>query len=237
MTRNLLGLLILSSILLLVSWSYLIVASDDQFGDLELTSGSLDENGTIIPGAPLFPKAVSGMALQGQQVYLSLGCVNCHTQQVRLEGIGRDLERGWGFRPSMPRDYVRLAQPLLGRFRHGPDLSNAGTRSELTEKSLHRHLYSPQADFPDSICQPNPFLFDRKDIDGDVSANGLSLGDGTEIIPNKDARKLVAYLKSLRQDYELPEMPFVVEPPMALAPVTPQNEGDASPENNQTSDE
>ena len=156
MTRNLTGLLVLSSVLLLFSWRYLIVATDRQYGKLDLTSGSLDENGSIVAGASLYPKTISGMAHQGQQVYLSLGCITCHTQQVRLEGVGRDLERGWGLRPSMPRDYVRQAQPLLGRFRHGPDLSNAGTRKELTEEALHRHLYSPQADSPDSICQPNP---------------------------------------------------------------------------------
>jgi len=232
--------LLLSSVLLLVSWRYLIVASERQFGEMELTSASLDENDSIIPGAPLYPKAVSGMALQGKQVYLSLGCVNCHTQQVRLEGVGRDLEQGLGLRPSMPRDYIRSGQPLLGRVRLGPDLANAGTREELTENALHKHLYSPQADSPESICQPNPFLFERNAIQGDRSSGSLDLGDGTEIKPKRDAHKLVAYVKSLRQDYELPEMPFLVDPPIVIVPIPPPapaaEEGE-SPENNQTSDE
>lgn len=237
MTRNLAGLLVLSSVLLLFSWRYLIVATDRQYGKLDLTSGSLDENGSIVAGASLYPKTISGMAHQGQQVYLSLGCITCHTQQVRLEGVGRDLERGWGLRPSMPRDYVRQAQPLLGRFRHGPDLSNAGTRKELTEEALHRHLYSPQADSPDSICQPNPYLFERREIKGETSEGALDLGDGTEISPTRDARKLVGYLKSLRQDYELPEMPFVVEPEIVLLPSPPAIPVAPTSENNETSDE
>ena len=238
MTRTLSGLLVLSTVLLLFSWRYLIVATERQYGDLELTSGSLDENGSVIKDASLYPKAISGMAQQGQQVYLSLGCVSCHTQQVRLEGVGHDMERGWGLRPSMPRDYVRIAQPLLGRFRHGPDLSNAGTRKELTEEALLRHLYSPQADSADSICQPNPYLFKHKEIKGDVSEGALDLGDGTEIFPTRDARKLVGYLQSLRQDYELPEMPFLVEPEIEIiAAPAPISATVPTSENNETSNE
>ncbi len=239
MTRNLFGLLVLSSILLLVSWTYLIVASNEQFGGLTLTSDSLDENGSLIPDAPLFPKATAGLARQGREVYVSLGCIACHTQQVRLEHTGKDLARGWGLRPSMPRDYVRQEQPLLGRFRHGPDLANAGTRNELTEEALHRRLFSPQAALPDSICQPNPFLYERSEIQGDASADAYDLGDGTEIVPGREARKLVAYLGSLRQDYELPEMPFVVEPEIEIAPI-PLPVPPSAPvtsENNDTTDE
>lgn len=212
MTRNLLGLLVLSSALLLVSWNYLIVASDEQFGELALTSDSLDENGSVIPNAPLFPQNQTSLGGQGQAVYVSLGCIACHTQQVRAEEVGNDLQRGWGLRPSMPRDYVRQSQPLLGRMRIGPDLANAGTRKELTEEALHLRLFSPQNASPDSVCQPNPFLYERSEIRGDVSGNAYDLGDGTQIAPGREAMKLVAYLSSLRQDYELPEMPFLVEP-------------------------
>jgi cytochrome c oxidase cbb3-type subunit 2 len=237
MTRNLLGLLVLSSVLLLVSWSYLIVGSNDQYGELGLTSDTLDENGSVIPDAALFPKATPGLAHQGSEVYVSLGCIACHTQQVRLEGVGNDLKRGWGLRPSMPRDYVRQSQPLLGRFRHGPDLANAGTRKELTEEALHRRLYSPQIEFPDSTCQPNPFLYDRRKIQGDVSEGAYDLQDGTEIIPGRAARKLVAYLSSLRQDYELPEMPFLIEPEIVIRPVSLLVPPSSTSENNGSSDE
>ena len=139
----------------------------------------------------------------------------------------------------MPRDYIRQEQPLLGRFRHGPDLANEGTRKELTEESLHRRLFSPQTALPDSICQPNPFLYERREIQGDASTDAYDLGDGTEIVPGREARKLVAYLGSLRQDYELPEMPFVVEPEIEIVPIQLLVPPPAPvvPENNDTSDE
>ncbi len=239
MTNSLRGLFLLSSVLLLVSWHYMIVASDGQFGELDLTSVSLDENNSVRVDDPLYPKAMLGLGLQGRQVYVSLGCISCHTQQVRLEGVGRDLERGWGLRPSMPRDYVRQPQPLLGRFRHGPDLANLGTRENFTEEALHLHLYSPQADSPGSICQPNPFLYQHSDIQGDLSEGAFNLGNGSQIVPTRRARKLVAYLKSLRQDYELPEMPFLVEPEIKIipAPLPPVVSAASASDDNATSDE
>ena len=128
----------------------------------------------------------------------------------------------------MPRDYIRQAQPLLGRFRHGPDLANAGARIK-EESALHLHLYSPQADLPDSICQPNPFLYEVRIIQGDKSEGAYDLGDGSEIVPSREARKLVAYLKSLNQEYKLPEMP-ILNSVKSDAPVV-------VPDNNATKDE
>ena len=240
MTRNLLLFTILSSALLLTSWRYLIVASDEQFGassELQLTSETWDENKSVIPDAPLFPKVIQGYAKQGREVYVSLGCIACHTQQVRLEQTGNDLARGWGLRPSVPRDYIRQSQPLLGRFRLGPDLTNVGSRGELDEEALHRHLYSPQADSSESICQPNPFLYTIRAIQGDVSPEAYDLGNGTEMVPGRSARKLAAYLGSLRQNYELPEMPNIIEPEIEIVPIAPPVPAAASAENNESSDE
>lgn len=220
MTRSLIGLLVLSNVLLLVSWRFVIVASDRQFGDLVTTTSSLDEDGNPSAIGDIYPQPIPGIARQGMQVYVSMGCIACHTQQVRLEGFGNDLARKWGERPSVPRDYIRQSQPLLGRFRIGPDLANAGTRDELTQEALHLHLYSPQADSPESICQPNPFLYEVREIQGDKTPGALDLGNGNEILPGPRSMKLVAYLRSLRQDYELPEMPIQVDLPDAAGPPT-----------------
>ena len=104
---------------------------------------------------------------------------------------------------------------------------------------MHRRLFSPQNASPDSVCQPNPFLYERRDIQGNVSENAYDLGDRTEIVPGRQARKLVAYLQSLRQDYELPEMPFVVEPEIEIFPVqlpaaSPES---VTPDDNETNNE
>ena len=42
------------------------------------------------------PNGTPGSAQQGSNEYLALGCTACHTQQVRLEEAGFDVERGWG---------------------------------------------------------------------------------------------------------------------------------------------
>ena len=67
-------------------------------------------------------KAYDDSALAGRQVYVSLGCLYCHSQQVRTPSFGSDAARGWG-RASYPEDYVvRLpAPPGDDAHRAGPD--------------------------------------------------------------------------------------------------------------------
>jgi cytochrome c oxidase cbb3-type subunit 2 len=86
------------------------------------------------------PPPLSGLAERGQQVYASAGCVYCHSQQVRQVGYGSDLERGWGARPTVARDYMRENPAFLGTMRTGPDLTNIGAR-QPSEMWHHQHLY------------------------------------------------------------------------------------------------
>lgn len=53
-----------------------------------------------------FPTRPPGVAARGQLVYANLGCVACHTQQVRRPDFGSDKARGWGDRQSVARDYI-----------------------------------------------------------------------------------------------------------------------------------
>ena len=129
----------------------------------------------------------------------------------------------------VPRDAARAAG--------APPGAGGTSRAELDEEALHRHLYSPQTDSRDSICQPNPFLYTIRGIQGDVSPEAYDLGDGTEIVPGRAARKLAAYLSSLRQNYELPEMPNVVEPEIEIVPIAPIVSSVADAENNESTDE
>jgi cytochrome c oxidase cbb3-type subunit 2 len=139
-------------------------------------------------GGPLFPSREPGLAIQGRAVYLQMGCVTCHTQQVRPAGMGSDIARGWGARPSVARDYVLQSQVLLGDLRYGPDLANVGVR--LTEEQLHQHLRAPSSVVAGSVMPAYEYLYQAK-------------GQGWE--PTDRAVALVAYLKSLRQDYASPE--------------------------------
>jgi len=161
------------------------------------------------------PPPLSGMAVMGQRVYASSGCVYCHSQQVRQVGYGSDLERGWGARPTVARDYMRENPAFLGTMRTGPDLTNIGAR-QPSAMWHHQHLYQPGVVSPGSIMPSYRYLYRLQKIEGQRSANAIDLlppdtaPDGYEIVPTYEAEALVAYLLSLNRNYPLPEAP---EPP------------------------
>ena len=76
----------------------------------------------------------------------------------------------------------------------------------------HRHLYSPRSLHEDSNMPAYRFLYEKRRISGEQSADALELtgrdapGDGWEIVPTYDAKCLVAYLMSLDQSHPLKEV-------------------------------
>ena len=194
------------------AWLAFFVGAKNQYGDLEPTSQYLEENKSIPKGDDLFPKSMPGVAQLGAKEYLSLGCVTCHTQQVRTIDSGFDVERGWGQRPSVPRDYILQKEVLLGHNRVGPDLANIGLRG-YTREWLHKHLFNPQILAEGSICQPSPFLYDVSNENSIGAINADNKADDNAstffIKPSLRANRIVSYLESLKQDYELPEMSFI----------------------------
>lgn len=158
------------------------------------------------------PPPLSGMAVMGQRVYASSGCIYCHSQQVRQVGYGSDLERGWGARPTVARDYMREKPAFLGTMRTGPDLSNIGAR-QPSAMWHHQHLYQPGVVSPGSIMPSYRYLYRLQKIQGQRSANAIDLlppdtaPDGYEVVPTHEAEALVAYLLSLNRNYPLPEAP------------------------------
>ena len=194
-----------------IAWLAFVVGARSQFGDLVPTSEVLDDDGSVPEDAELFPIAFSGIAKQGAEEYAALGCVTCHTQQVRRVEAGFDVERGWGKRPSAPRDYVLQKHVLLGNSRIGPDLANVGLR-EYSDEWLHQHLFEPQSIFSSSLCPPSPFLYQQIDepVNTDIEiASNNDPQDNRHVRPTVRANRLVAYLQALKQDYELPEVSFV----------------------------
>lgn len=168
-------------------------------------------------GEQVWPQAISGLAAQGKQEYIAQGCLYCHSQQVRRKGFGADFERGWGDRQSVPRDYILQKRVQLGTSRTGPDLMTIGQRQPSTEWH-YLHLYNPKMTSPDSIMPPFRYLFETQKIrNGQPSADALRIPDnfayerppeGYEIVPTDRGRALVAYLLSLKLQYELPESRF-----------------------------
>ena len=196
-----------------IAWLAFVVGAREQYGDLAPSPQTLDEDGSFPADADLFPVDLTGMAKQGAEEYASLGCVTCHTQQVRRVETGFDVERGWGKRPSVPRDYVLQDHVLLGNSRIGPDLANLGLR-EYSNEWLHQHLFEPQSIIPSSLCPPSPYLYQEIDepVPSDIEITGGDGDDVRNVRPSIRANRLVSYLQSLKQDYELPEVAFVEQP-------------------------
>jgi len=178
-----------------------------------------DDEGKI---ADIYPIENRGMQA-GRAVYISEGCVYCHSQQVRDEQNGTDLERGWGVRRTVARDYLFESPPLLGSTRIGPDLANVGSakwRNEPADESPEfkpakrdaawqlLHLYAPRTIVKESNMPAYRSLFEKRRISGERSADALNVPteDGYEIVPKPDAKVLVAYLLSLDKSHALKEV-------------------------------
>jgi cbb3-type cytochrome oxidase cytochrome c subunit len=67
-----------------LSWVGLIVQPQLQLGRSPQTTNTLNTT-------EVYPQARSGLAQQGLQVYRSLGCATCHSQQVRQDGTTFDV--------------------------------------------------------------------------------------------------------------------------------------------------
>ena len=85
------------------------------------------------------PAAFNGLAEQGRVVYATNGCVYCHSQQVHSRLANADIDRGWGERRTVARDYLRDRAPYLGDSRLGDDLANVGTRRDKADW-LYEHI-------------------------------------------------------------------------------------------------
>lgn len=98
-------------------------------------------------------RAQSDPVALGREVYVSEGCIHCHSQYVRPGTT--DVVR-WG--PAVPMDQLRReSPPLPGNRRQGPDLTNVGARRSAEWNRLH--LQDPQAVNPGSRMPSYAHLF------------------------------------------------------------------------------
>jgi cytochrome c oxidase cbb3-type subunit 2 len=183
-------------------WVGLIVIPHLQLGEL---TAQAEEGSTEV-----YPRPLEGLAAQGRAVYVSEGCLYCHSQQVRADAYGTDIARGWGDRRTVPRDYVYEHPILLGSMRTGPDLANIGARQP--DETWHLlHIYNPLITSPGSIMPPFDYLFEKRRIVGERAYDALPLKDewappeGYEIVPSDRAKALVAYLKAQNRTFPLKE--------------------------------
>ncbi len=146
---------------------------------------------------------------RGLAVYISEGCVACHTQQVR----NIEMDRTWGERPSLASDYYyskkrmdiwRQSPSLLGSERTGPDLTDIGNRQPSDQWHL-LHLYNPRLVVKRSIMPRYSWLFRISDTlsvksDDVTLPRSITNMQGSDVIvAREEALDLVAYLKGLQQ--------------------------------------
>jgi mono/diheme cytochrome c family protein len=101
--------------------------------------------------------------LAGRNLYISEGCVECHTQEVRA--VAADV----GLGPvSIAGDYANEEPVLRGAVRLGPDLFHAASREGFSSAGLKSLLENPRATRSWSIMPSYSYLSDSE-IDALVS--------------------------------------------------------------------
>jgi len=133
--------------------------------------------------------------------------------EARVVATGADIARGWGTRQSVAADYLYDAPVQLGSLRAGPDLSTIGVRAPDLNWQL-QHLYAPRSLVKNSTMPAFRFLFAVQKIGAQPAPDALVLpkefapADGYEVVPTAEAKRLAAYLVSLKNNAPLYEAPF-----------------------------
>ncbi len=105
----------------------------------------------ILDGSHISPQL--SQIERGRQVYISEGCINCHSQYARPYTQDELL---WG--PAESMQQLRSERPpLIGNRRQGPDLSQIGVRRSA--HWLKAHFYDPPEVSGTSIMPAYGFLF------------------------------------------------------------------------------
>ena len=101
-------------------------------------------------------KPYTPLELQGRDVYIREGCVNCHSQMIRP--FRSETERYGEY--SKAGEFVYDHPFLWGSKRTGPDLQREG--GKYGNAWHYNHLYDPQTMSPGSIMPPYEWLVNQK---------------------------------------------------------------------------
>ncbi|GAB2532079.1 cytochrome-c oxidase, cbb3-type subunit I [Rufibacter soli] len=175
-------------------------------------------------------KPYTALELQGRDVYIKEGCVNCHSQMVRP--FRSETERYGEY--SKAGEFVYDRPFLWGSKRTGPDLHRVG--GKYPNSWHYHHMLDPTSMSPGSIMPNYPWLFEK---DLDISTTEAKIetlaGLGTpyeegyaqkanedlmrqareisadlrkeniEVKPEKEIVALIAYLQRLGTDIKVKE--------------------------------
>jgi cytochrome c oxidase cbb3-type subunit 2 len=110
---------------------------------------------------------LTGLQLEGRDIYIREGCNNCHSQMIRP--LRAEVERYGHY--SVAGELVYNHPFLWGSKRTGPDLARVGG---LYSDDWHRaHLYDPRAVVPESNMPAYPWLFENI-LDGEITPVKMS---------------------------------------------------------------
>jgi cbb3-type cytochrome oxidase cytochrome c subunit len=113
--------------------------------------------------------------------------------------------------PSLPAPVVASASPATAPSPTAPPwpIQTEGLPPMYSAAWQHVHLYSPRSINLDSNMPAYRFLYQKRRITGERSADALQLSgsdappQGWEVVPSYDAKCLVAYLMALNQSHPL----------------------------------
>jgi len=137
----------------------------------------------VLIGSTAAPKLEAqdrALIAQGRAVFISEGCIHCHSQYVRPASPDEDR---WGPAASVSAG-LQSSPPLFGNRRQGPDLQNVGNRRSAEWNRVH--LISPQAVAAGSRMPSYAYLFKSSTNEGPAllayldSLSGHSLVDRVE---------------------------------------------------------
>jgi cytochrome c oxidase cbb3-type subunit I/II len=112
-------------------------------------------------------KPYSALELQGRDLYIREGCVNCHSQMIRP--FRSETERYGEY--SKAGEFVYDHPHLWGSKRTGPDLAREGAK--YSNAWHFNHLLDPQTMSPGSIMPPYEWLISQK-LDTTTTASKIN---------------------------------------------------------------
>jgi cytochrome c oxidase cbb3-type subunit I/II len=173
-------------------------------------------------------KPYTSLELQGRDVYIREGCVNCHTQMIRP--FRSETERYGEY--SKAGEFVYDRPFLWGSKRTGPDLHRVG--GKYPHSWHYHHMMDPTSMSPGSIMPAYPWLFDQtldistteakiealqqlgtpypagyaRQANKDLQVQARQISDelakeGIEVKSDKEIVALIAYLQRLGTDIKV----------------------------------
>jgi len=139
-------------------------------------------------------KPYTPLEVQGRDIYIREGCVNCHSQMIRpfRSEVQRYDPKGGEY--SKAGEYVYDHPFLWGSKRTGPDLQRTG--GKYADSWHYRHMLTPQEVSTGSIMPAYPWLYEQQIDKSSTAAKinalrtvGVPYAEGYEDIANDDLDK------------------------------------------------